>query len=175
MEADEVLEPGQRKSINILREFAATAPDDSKPKRLVFDFFAKPVRIEGNGKVERIVVERTELDESGAARGTGETYEVPASLVISAIGYSTPQMEGVPYDERGGKFRNDGGLIAEFEGPGEDVKVANSAVAGAIGTSGRSEAEKDDIKTMLVKVDVKDVKAIDYSCSQPASQERQAQ
>jgi hypothetical protein len=69
----------------------------------------------------------------------------------------------------------EGGLIAEFEGPGEDVKVANSAVAGAIGTSGRSDAEKDDIKTMLVKVDVKDVKAIDYSCSQPASPERQAQ
>ena len=59
----------------------------------------------------------------------------------------------------------DGGLIAEFEGPGEDVKVPNAAVAGAIGTSGRSEPEKNDIKTMLVKVDVKDVKAIDHTCS----------
>ncbi len=113
VEADDALEPGHRKSINILREFAATPPDASKPKRLVFDFFAKPVRIEGDGKVERIIVERTELDENGAARGTGETYEIPASLVISAIGYSTPQMEGVPYDERGGKFQNKGGLIAD--------------------------------------------------------------
>ena len=113
VEADDALEPGHRKSINILREFAATPPDASKPKRLVFDFFAKPVRIEGDGKVERIIVERTELDENGAARGTGETYEIPASLVISAIGYSTPQMEGVPYDELGGKFQNKGGLIAD--------------------------------------------------------------
>ena len=44
---------------------------------MVFDFFAKPVRIEGDDKVERIIVERTELDEKGAARGTGETYEFP--------------------------------------------------------------------------------------------------
>ena len=64
----------------------------------------------------------------------------------------------------------DGGLIAEFEGPGEDVRVANNTVAGAVGTSGRTEPEKDDIKTMLVKVDVKDVKAVDYSCREQPQQ-----
>src|SRR5215218_6018882 len=103
VEADDALEPGHRKSITILREFAATAADPSKPKRMVFDFFAKPLRIEGDGRAEQIIVERTELDESGVARGTGETYAVPASLVISCIGYSTPPIDGVPYDERGGK------------------------------------------------------------------------
>ena len=113
IEADEALEPGQRKSITILREFAATPPDPAKPKRMVFDFFAKPVRIEGERRAERVIVERTELDEKGAARGTGETYEVPAALVISAIGYASPRLDGVPYDESGGKFANDGGLIAD--------------------------------------------------------------
>jgi ferredoxin--NADP+ reductase len=113
VESDEALEPGQRKSISILREFASTTPDPAKAKRMIFDFFAKPLRIEGDGKAERIIVERTELDETGAARGTGQTYEVPASLVISAIGYSSAPIEGVPYDERGGKFLNDGGRIAD--------------------------------------------------------------
>ena len=47
VEADEALEPGHRKSITILRDFAAAGADPSKPKRIVFDFFAKPVRIEG--------------------------------------------------------------------------------------------------------------------------------
>ena len=111
VEADDALEPGHRKSITLLRGFADMPADN--PKRMVFDFFAKPVAIEGDGKVEKIVVERTELDGQGAALGTGETYEVPASLVISAIGYSTPQMEGVPYDERGGKFLNQSGLIGD--------------------------------------------------------------
>ena len=113
VEADDALEPGQRKSVSILRGFAATPPDPAKPKRMVFDFFARPLRIEGEGRAERIVVERTQLDDKGAAGGTGETYEVPASLVISAIGYSTPPMEGVAYDERGGKFLNDRGRIAD--------------------------------------------------------------
>ena len=109
VEADEPLDPGLRKSVTLLRGFAELPQD--KPKRMVFDFFAKPVRVEGDGKVERIIVERTELDDKGSARGTGETYEVPASLVITAIGYSTSPIPDVPFD--GGKFVNDGGRIAD--------------------------------------------------------------
>jgi ferredoxin--NADP+ reductase len=111
LDADDALEPGHRKSITILRGFAETTPDGVKPKRMVFDFFAKPLRIEGDEKAERIIVERTELDDKGAARGTGETYEVPASLVITAIGYSTSPIGDVPFD--GGKFVNEGGRIAD--------------------------------------------------------------
>src|SRR6185369_17874041 len=69
VEADEPLEPGLRKSVTLLRSFADLPHD--KPKRMVFDFFAKPLRIEGEGRVERIVVERTVLNDTGAARGTG--------------------------------------------------------------------------------------------------------
>ena len=112
VEADDALEPGHRKSITILRDFAAAGPDETKPRRIVFDFFARPVRIEGERKAERIIVERTMLDESGAARGTGETYDVPASLVVTSIGYQTPRIDGIPYDERGGKFANEQGRIA---------------------------------------------------------------
>ncbi len=107
--ADEALEPGLRKSVSLLRGFADLSPD--KAKRMVFDFFAKPVRLEGEGKLERVIVERTELDEKGAARGTGETYEVPASLVITAIGYSTSPIAEVPFE--GGKFVNENGRISE--------------------------------------------------------------
>lgn len=113
VETDEALEPGHRKSITILREFAAAGPDEAKPRRIVFDFFAKPVRIEGEGRAERLIVERTMIDETGAARGTGETYEVPASLIVTSIGYSTPPIEGVPYDDRGGRFANEGGVIGD--------------------------------------------------------------
>ncbi|MFL6725817.1 MAG: FAD-dependent oxidoreductase [Sphingomicrobium sp.] len=109
VEADEPLDPGLRKSVTLLRGFADLPQD--KCKRIVFDFFAKPVAIEGDGKAERILVERTVLDESGAARGTGETYEVPASLIVTAIGYSTSPIADVPF--AGGKFVNDGGRIAD--------------------------------------------------------------
>ena len=109
IEADEALEPGLRKSVTILRSFAQLPQD--KPKRMVFDFFAKPLRVEGEGRVERVIVERTELDDKGGARGTGETYEVEASLVITAIGYSTSPIPDVPFE--GGKFVNQSGRISD--------------------------------------------------------------
>ena len=59
----------------------------------------------------------------------------------------------------------DGGLLAEFEGPGKDVRVANDVVGSAIGTSGRTTPEKNDVKTMLVKVTVNAIQETsDYSC-----------
>ena len=143
IEADDALEPGHRKSITILREFAATLPDPVKPKRMVFDFFAKPIRIEGTGRAERIIVERTELDESGAARGTGETYEVPASLIVTSIGYSTPPIAGVPYDERGGKFRNDGGKI------GDRLYAVGWARRGPSGTIGTNRPDGYEVAELI--------------------------
>jgi len=109
LEADEALEPGLRKSVTLLRSFAELPQD--KPKRMIFDFFARPVAIEGGSRVERVIVERTELDEKGAARGTGETYAVAASLVITAIGYSTSPIPDVPFEN--GKFVNESGRIGD--------------------------------------------------------------
>jgi NADPH-dependent glutamate synthase beta subunit-like oxidoreductase len=130
LEADEALDPGHRKSITILREFAASPPDPAKPRRMVFDFFAKPLRIEGDGKAERVIVERTRLDADGRAAGTGETYEVPASLVVSCIGYATSPISGVPFDERHGHFLNDHGQI------GDQLYCVGWARRGPTGTIG---------------------------------------
>ena len=175
VEADEALEPGQRKSVSILREFASQGPDESKATRMVFDFFAKPLAIEGDGKAERIVVERTRLDESGRAVGTGETYEVPASLVITSIGYSTPPLEGVPYDERGGKFLNQDGKIADRlyavgwarRGPTGTIgtnrpdgyEVAEQIVAAMPPGSSGDRAGASGLKSLLA---TRDVMATDY-------------
>jgi NADPH-dependent glutamate synthase beta subunit-like oxidoreductase len=108
---DALLEPGLRKSVTYLRDFAGL--QRNKRKRIIFDFFAKPVAIEGDGRVERLIVERTALDERKAAIGTGETYAIPCGLVVSCIGYKTPPIEGVPYEEDQGRFANSGGVIGE--------------------------------------------------------------
>jgi ferredoxin--NADP+ reductase len=106
---DAALEPGLRKSVTHLRDFAAL--DHDKRKRIVFDFFAMPVAIEGEGRAQRMIVERTRLTDDKRAIGTGERYEIPCGLVVSCIGYQTPKIDGVPYDEQGGRFANDGGMI----------------------------------------------------------------
>ncbi len=108
---DALLEPGQRKSVTHLREFAKLPP--GKPRTVIFDFFGRPVRIEGEGKVERILVEKTKLDERGAAIGTGETYTIDCGLVVTCIGYTTPPIDGVPYERDRGRFANHDGVIGD--------------------------------------------------------------
>ena len=132
--ADALLEPGMRKSVTHLREFAAI-PESfraEKPISLEFDFFAAPVAIEGDGKVERVIVERTRLDDDLRSHGTGETYALDASMVISCIGYETPAIEGVPYEHGRGRFASDEGRVM----PGlYAVGWARRGPSGTIGTN----------------------------------------
>jgi ferredoxin--NADP+ reductase len=129
--ADALLEPGLRKSVSHLRQFAAT-PVAGKPVTIEFDFFAMPVAIEGDGRAERVIVERTRLDEQLRSVPTGETYVVPASLVVSCIGYKTPPIDGVPYEHGRGRFANSDGRIL----PGlYCVGWARRGPTGTIGTN----------------------------------------
>ncbi len=131
---DLFLEPGQRKSVGHLRGFAAIpeAFRADKPVEIEFDFFASPKAILGEGQVTGVEVERTQLDSEGRASGTGETYVVPASLVITCIGYKSSPIPGVPFEESAGRFANDEGRIL----PGlYCVGWARRGPSGTIGTN----------------------------------------
>lgn len=109
---DALLEPGLRKSVTHLRSFAAIPESFHAEKALEieFDFFANPVALGGTGSVSSVEVERTVV-EKGRAVGTGERYTIPADLVVACIGYRTSPIPDVPFDERAGRFANDGGRI----------------------------------------------------------------
>ncbi len=131
---DALLEPGIRKSVTHLREFAGIPESYRADKDISidFDFFASPVAIEGDGKVERIIIERTALDDQYRSFGTGETYTVECSAIISCIGYQTPPIEGVPYEHGRGRFASDEGRIL----PGlYCVGWAQRGPSGTIGTN----------------------------------------
>jgi NADPH-dependent glutamate synthase beta subunit-like oxidoreductase len=109
---DALLEPGVRKSVSHLRAFSNNEVV-TKEIALDFDFFAKPIAIEGDGKVERVIVERTKLDADNRAIGTGERYVIPCALVVACIGYQTPPIEGVLYEDGSGRFANVDGRISQ--------------------------------------------------------------
>jgi ferredoxin--NADP+ reductase len=130
---DAILEPGLRKSVAHLRSFAAIPESERADKdiEIDFDMFASPVRLVGDSRVEGVEVERTVV-EKGRAVGTGETYVIPADLVVSCIGYRSSPIAGVPFDERAGKFANDEGRIL----PGlYCVGWARRGPTGTIGTN----------------------------------------
>lgn len=131
---DALLEPGQRKSVNHLRSFAAI-PESHRADMTIeveFDFFAAPKAMIGEaGKVTAIEVERTRL-ENGRAVGTGEHYEIPSDIVVACIGYQTSPIPGVPFEEQAGRFASDEGRIL----PGlYCVGWARRGPSGTIGTN----------------------------------------
>jgi NADPH-dependent glutamate synthase beta subunit-like oxidoreductase len=132
-EEDAILEPGLRKSVGHLRAFAAT-PEHiraEKPKSIEFIFMSSPIALIGEEKVTAVEVERTAVVR-GRAEGTGETFQIPADLVVSCIGYRTSPIPGVPFDERAGRFANDEGRIL----PGlYCVGWARRGPSGTIGTN----------------------------------------
>jgi ferredoxin--NADP+ reductase len=162
---DAILEPGLRKSVTLVRGFAAIPEHIRAEKRIAieFDFFAQPNAIVGDGRVEAMEVERTEVV-AGRARGTGETYRIPASLVVSCIGYRTHPIPDVPFDERQGRFANDEGRILPGlycvgwarRGPSGTIgtnrpdgysvieKIAEDAGAGGLGRGGKAGREGFD-------------------------------
>ena len=133
-EEDLFLEPGQRKSVDHLRSFAAIPEEfrSDKPVEIEFDFFASPKAILGEGTVSGIEVERTVLDSDGRASVTGESYTIACSLIVTCIGYKTSPIPGVPFEESAGRFANDQGRIL----PGlYCVGWARRGPSGTIGTN----------------------------------------
>jgi ferredoxin/flavodoxin---NADP+ reductase len=116
-------DPTNRRNVEIFTEFSTRKPE-GKRKRIVLRFLSSPVEIQGDGRVERIVLGRNELhrDESGAirARDTGERETLDCGVVFRSIGYAGIGLEGIPFDERRATISNEGGRVTDPQ-TGEQV------------------------------------------------------
>ncbi|GAB4167852.1 MAG: FAD-dependent oxidoreductase [Rhodocyclaceae bacterium] len=101
-----------RRTLEILRDFALRTPA-GKPVRLHFVFNARPAAVLGSDHAEGIRLERTRT-QGGRAVATGSFLEIAAGLIVTAIGYRSRPIPGIPFDEQRGTVRNDGGRV----GPG---------------------------------------------------------
>jgi ferredoxin/flavodoxin---NADP+ reductase len=102
-----------RNNIKVLRGYAEREPRGAK-RRIVFRFRTSPIEIKGEDRVESIVLGRNELvNDNGriVAKDTGERDEVPAQLVVRAVGYRGVPTPGLPFDERTGTIPHTAGRI----------------------------------------------------------------
>jgi len=97
--ADPAAVKAKEKILDILRKFAANAPG-AKPVSLRFLFRARPVAFLGAARLEAI-----ELDEAGGRR------RLAVSSAVTAIGYRSRALEGMPFDAEAGVAQNAGGRI----------------------------------------------------------------
>ena len=74
----------------------------------------------------RVVLNRLVADEDGriGAEPTGEEEVIECGLVLRSIGYRGTPLPGIPFDQRRGLIRNEGGRVLDDSGgpcPGEYV------------------------------------------------------
>lgn len=98
----------KERNLEILRGFAQRS--DTRPVTLNFAFNCAPVRFVGDERVSAVRFARTRV-EDGRAVATGTEFEMPADLVVTAIGYRNPGLAGLPMDETRGVVVHDQGRV----------------------------------------------------------------
>jgi ferredoxin--NADP+ reductase len=143
--------PTARRNVEILREFAAREPTGQSHK-IEMRFCRSPVEVMGDGSdgpVTGLRVVRNELvpDERGGVRAvaTREEEAIACGLVIRSIGYRGQPLAGVPFDERRGLIRNDGGRVLGEDGEPQTGEYAVGWIkrgpSGVIGTNKKCAAD----------------------------------
>lgn len=98
------------KNLAVLRSYAARGEQRERPLRIHFLFHAAPVAIRGETRVRELVVERTR-NESGRAIAGGQGFSIAADTVISAIGYRSTPVAGLPFDAARGTVAHSQGRV----------------------------------------------------------------
>jgi ferredoxin--NADP+ reductase len=118
----------------------------------VLRFLRSPIEIQGDGRVERIVIGRNRLerDESGrlGAIDTGEREIIECGLVLRSVGYRAVPLPEVPFDERYFILPNERGRVLGADGeplPGVyAVGWIKRGPTGILGTNKRDAQETVD-------------------------------
>lgn len=109
---------GNKKNVEIFQKFAEIE-DTGKPRTCISTFLKSPIRLEGNGHLEKVVLELNELSGEPfkqSAKGTGETMEIDCGILFRSIGYNGVPIEGVPFYDRWGTIPNEAGRITTEHG-----------------------------------------------------------
>jgi ferredoxin/flavodoxin---NADP+ reductase len=141
-----------RKNVELVREFAAREDSTGARRRIVLRFLRSPVEIQGDGRVELIVVGRNRLerDESGRLRAidAGERETIECGLVLRSVGYRAVPLPEVPFDERYFILPNERGRVLGADGeplPGVyTVGWIKRGPTGILGTNKRDAQETVD-------------------------------
>ena len=134
----------RRRNVEILQDYRAR-PKTGKPITVRLHFLASPVELlsDERGQVRAVRIENNAIvardDGSLVARGTGTFDEIPAQLVFRSIGYTGRPVDDIPFDERRGVIRNEGGRVTDAGGAHHHGEYVSGWIkrgpSGVIGTN----------------------------------------
>jgi ferredoxin--NADP+ reductase len=147
--------PIVRRNVDVLREFAARAPE-GKPRRIVLRFRVSPAELMGDGHVEAVEVVHNSLTPDGRgsvrAEATDERETLACGVVFRSVGYHGVPLDGLPFDESRGTLPNDGGRVLDEAGrPLPGVYCAGWIKRGPTGVIGTNKKDASETIELLLE------------------------
>ena len=143
-----------RRNLEVLRGFAEREPS-GKPVTLRLRFLLSPVALHGDGKVESIELVRNRLEEKNGrlvATPTDERESIDCGIVFRSVGYRGVGLPELPFDEKRGTVRNEGGRVLGDDGePLAHVYCAGWIKRGPTGVIGTNKKDATETVTHLLE------------------------
>jgi ferredoxin--NADP+ reductase len=148
--ADLLASTAARRNLDVLRSWADRAPE-GRTRRVHLHFFSRPVTLLAeDGRVAGVRVERTRFGPDGALVGTGAEWDLPAQMVVRAVGYRSLPLVGLPFDESAGVVPHDAGRVHRDGTPLPGTYVAGWAKRGPTGVIGTNKHDaRESVRTLL--------------------------
>ncbi len=142
---------GTRLVVDTLLKYLEAEPTGA-PHRIHIHMCQNPVEVLGeDGRVVGIRTEKTELDGTGNARGTGEFVDHRVQAVYRAVGYRSSALPGLPFDQARGVLPNDGGRVVDDEGFAvTGVYTTGWVKRGPVGLIGHTKSDATETVTNLL-------------------------
>ncbi|VXB27847.1 FAD-dependent oxidoreductase [Nocardioides sp. AX2bis] len=142
---------GTRLVVDTLLKYLEAEPTGA-PHRIHIHMCQNPVEVLGeDGRVVGIRTEKTEMDGTGNARGTGEFVDHPVQAVYRAVGYRSSALPGLPFDESRGVLPNDAGRVVDEDGFAvTGVYTTGWVKRGPVGLIGHTKSDANETVTNLL-------------------------
>jgi ferredoxin--NADP+ reductase len=143
-------DPNARRNYEVLQAWAERPPS-GRSRRVHVRFLLRPVEVLGDVNVSGLRLERTRLDRTGLASGTGEMCTVDASMILCATGHKGLPIPGMPFDEETGVIPNDAGRVLRDGSAAPGDYVAGWIKRGATGVIGTNKHDAKETVTALLE------------------------
>jgi ferredoxin/flavodoxin---NADP+ reductase len=145
-----------RTNVELLREFASSAPKAGARRRIRLRFLRSPAAIQGSDRVEAIDIRPNEITrgDDGTLRARpaeGATETIPCGLVLRSVGYQAVPLPDVPFDERAFVLPNEAGRVLGTDGaPLAGVYAVGWIKRGPTGILGTNKRDAEETVASLV-------------------------
>ncbi|QDP95942.1 NADP oxidoreductase [Microlunatus elymi] len=135
-------------------------------RRIHLHFWTRPTKIIGTDRVERVELERTELNAEGRLVAAGPLSPIDAQLVVRSVGYRGTPLDSVPYEAATGRVPHAGGHVIRDGEFSPDEYVTGWIKRGPTGVIGTNKSDAVETVHALLRDVADEALAADHDINE---------